>query len=316
MKKIILVSSSDSNYFPMLAEWVHSIRRHPESADMDIGILNAGLTEQQQDYLRSQGCIVKQAEWPAKLPASKTKGKEYLKSCICRPFLPDYFPGYDTICWMDADTWVQRWDVVPQFINAAQSGAIALTAQADRSYPRQMRIKWLGLLPLKVKGFYINNAREAFGPKMAKDLYSYTVLLAGMFALRTDAPHWKRWQEIMLKTLEKGKIFTAEQLALGVLCHLEKYPIDILPGYMHWLCTYPTHWDESKQAFVEPFTPHETIGVLHMSGVDEMRLDRDVKMEFKTRGGSTIQKSFRYPHFDGEKALTIYEAKEPAQHKA
>jgi hypothetical protein len=125
-----------------------------------------------------------------------------------------------------------------------------------------------------------------------------------MFALRADAPHWKRWQEIMLEGMKKGKIFTAEQLALGVLCHIEHYPVDILPGWMHWLCTYPTHWDEATQNFTEPFTPHETIGVLHMSGVDEMRLDRSVKMDFKTRGGGTASKSLRYPHCDGSKAIT------------
>lgn len=303
MNKVILVSSADSNYFPLLAEWLHSVRRHPESAAMDIGILNAGMTGAELDYLRAQGCIVKETEWPAQFPAWKIKGKDYLKSCICRPFLPDYFPGYETICWMDADTWIQRWDVLPKFINAAQTGAMALTAQMDRSYPRQMRIKWFGPFPVKIRGFYMNNAREAFGLKMAKDLYPFTVLLAGMFALRADAPHWKRWQEIMLKGLKKGKIFTAEQLALGILCHLEKYPIDILPGWMHWLCTYPTHWDEAAQSFTEPFTPHEQIGVLHMSGVDEMRLDRSVKMDFRTRGGGTISKSFRYPHFDGSKVI-------------
>ena len=303
MKKVIFVSSADSNYFPMLAEWIHSIRRHPESADMDIGILNAGMNEREVEYLRAQGCIVKETEWPAKFPSWKIRGKDYLKSCICRPFLPDYFPGYETICWMDADTWVQNWHVIPQFLNAAQNGNMALTTQMDRAYPRQMRIKWLGPIPIKIRGFYMNNAREAFGLKMAKDLYPFTVLLAGMFAMRADAPHWKRWQEIMLKGLKKGKIFTAEQLSLGILCHLEKYPIDILPGWMHWLCTYPTHWDEAAQMFTEPYTPHEKIGVLHMSGVDEMRLDRSVKMEFKTQSGGTIQKSFRYPYLDGEKVL-------------
>ncbi len=303
MKKVIFVSSADSNYFPLLAEWVHSIRRHPESAEMDIGILNAGMNARELDYLRAQGCIVKEAEWPIQFPAWKIKGKDYLKSCICRPFLPDYFPGYETICWMDADTWVQRWDAIPHFLDAARSGKMALTTQADRASHRQMRVKWLGLLPIKIKGFYINNAREAFGPKMAKNLYPYTVLLAGMFAMRTDAPHWKGWQEILLKALEKGKIFTAEQLSLGILCHLEKYPIDILPAYMHWLCTYPTHWDESAQAFTEPYTPHEQIGVLHMSGVDKMREDRNETMEFETRTGGKIQKSFRYPYLDGSKVL-------------
>ncbi|MFA5592102.1 MAG: glycosyltransferase [Micavibrio sp.] len=301
MSKVIFVSSADSNYFPLLAELVHSIRRHPESAGMDIGILNAGMNERELDYLRAQGCIVKEAEWPVKFPASKIKGKDYLKSCICRPFLPDYFPGYETICWMDADTWIQRWDVIPQFLGAAQSGKIALTAQADRSSLRPIRVQWLGPFPLKVKGFYMGNARGAFGMGMAKKLMPYSPLLAGMFALRSDAPHWKRWQEILLKALEKGKIFTAEQLSLGIMCYLENYPYDILPGWMHWLCTYPTHWDEQSQMFTEPFTPHEKLGVLHLSGVDKMREDREETMEFQTAVGGVTKKSFRYPYFDGSK---------------
>ncbi len=303
MKKVIFVSSADSNYFPLLAEWVHSIRRYVESAEMDIGILNAGMTEKELNYFRELGCLVKETQWPTKLPAWKIKGKDYLKSCLCRPYLPEYFPGYETICWMDADTWVQRWDVIPQFISAAQNGKMALTSQTDRSHPRQIRVKWLGPIPLKIKGFYINNAREAFGIKVAKQLYPYTPLLAGMFAMRSDAPHWKRWQELLLQGLKKGKIFTAEQLTLGILCHLEKYPVDILPGWMHWLCTYPTHWDESRKAFTEPFTPHETIGVLHLSGVDKMREDRNEKMIFETRSGTKTEKSFRYPFLDGSKVL-------------
>lgn len=300
--KTIFVSSADSNYFPLLAEWLHSMRLHPQTRDFDIGILNAGMNETEIAYLKEQGCIIKETQWPKDFPAWKIKGKDYLKSCICRPFLPDYFPGYDTICWMDADTWIQNGAAIPHFLKAAQTGKMALTAQSDRAVPRQIRVKWLGPLPIKIRGFYINNARKAYGRSMAKKLYPYTVLLAGMFALRADAPHWKRWQEIMLKGLEKGKIFTAEQLALGILCHIEKYPIDILPGYMHWLCTYPTYFDEDREVFVESYTPHETIGVLHMSGVDEMRLDRSVTAEFETTKGTKIQKSFRYPHFDGEKA--------------
>lgn len=299
--KTIIVSSSDSKYFPMLLELVHSIRRFPQSAGMDIGILNAGLTDANVETLKQAGCIVIDAQWPCELPPRKIKDKDYLKSCICRPFLPDYFPGYGTIVWMDADTWVQKWEPVQMFIDAAQSGKMALTSQVDRAYPRQIRLKWLGPIPIKLRGFYFSNAKEAFGLKKAKELYPYNVLLAGMFAMRADTPHWKRWQEIMLSALVKGKIFTAEQLSLGILSHLEKYPIDILPAWTHWLCQFKPLWNEETQSFIEPFTPHNEIGVLHLSGWDKMRIDRSVTTDFETSGGGTVQKSYRYPHFNGEK---------------
>ena len=303
MNAHIFVSSADSKYFPLLAEWLHSLRRTDFGRGIDIGILDAGMTAAQLNYLRASGCIVRETEWPKSLSPRRTKGRDYLKACICRPFLPDYFPGYETITWMDADTWVQREDVLPAFIASAQKGNIALTAQVDRAYPRQIRVKWLGPFPAKISGFYISNARKSLGWKTAKKLYPYSVLLAGMFSLRADAPHWKRWQEIMLGALDKGNIFTAEQLSLGVLCHLESYPHDIFPGWMHWLCNYPTLWDEGRQAFVEPFTPHNVLGVLHLSGVDEMRANRAHLADFKTINGGLVRKSFRYPYLDGESVL-------------
>lgn len=301
MTKTIFVSSSDSNYFPMLIEWVHSVRRFPQSEGIDIGILNAGLTQEQIETLRSVGCNVVDAQWPCPLPEKKIKGKEYLKSCVCRPFLPSYFPGYDMIVWMDADTWIQKWEPVEMFMAAAQRGRMALTSQADRAYPRQVRLKWLGRLPYKLRGFYFSNAKEAFGFKKAKELYPYNVLLAGMFALRADAPHWEKWQELMKSALKKGKIFTAEQLSLGLLGYIEKYPIDILPAWTHWLCQFKPLWNETTQSFVEPYMPYNEIGVLHMSGWDEMRLNRALTTDFKTMNDGMVEKSYRYPHFDGEK---------------
>jgi len=50
-----------------------------------------------------------------------------------------------------------------------------------------------------------------------------------------------------------------------------------------------------------PHAPNETIGILHLSGVDEMRLDRSVKTDFQTLNGQDIELSYRYPYFDGEK---------------
>lgn len=300
MTRTAFISSADYNYYPMLLEWVHSIRRFPQSATMDICILNAGLKPEQVERLKSEGCVVKNAEWPCDLPAHKIKNKEYLKSCVCRPFIPEYFPEYDTYFWMDADTWVQKWEAVEMFLAGAAKNKIALTSQADRAYPRQIRMKFLGRIPRKIRGFYLSNATESFGFSTAKKLLPYTVLLAGAFALNRDAPHWKRWQELMLTALKKGKVFTAEQLSLGVLCYLEGYEAEVLPAYTHWLCEYKPLWDKEKNMFVEPSLPHEEIGILHISGWDKMRLDRTAITDFKTMDGAVENLSYRYPHFSGE----------------
>ena len=300
MSKTAFVSGCDSNYFPLLLEWLHSLRSFKQSEDMDICILDAGLTEEQKQRLEPHVQSIVNPDWPAQLPAHKIKG-EYLKACVCRPFIPQIFPSYDTYIWMDADTWIQDWRGVELFLQGAAEGKIAVTAQVDRAYPKGgARVKWLGRWPWKVRGFYFSNALRAFDFKTAKDLLSYHVLLAGMFALRADAPHWQRWQELVKVAMTKGKVFTAEQLCLGKMCYLEGFEYEILPAYAHWLCEFKPLWDTEKKRFVEPFLPHEEIGVLHISGFDEMRLDRKITTDFKTTDGETIDHTYRYPAFDGE----------------
>ena len=80
-------------------------------------------------------------------------------------------------------------------------------------------------------------------------------------------------------------LFTAEQLTLGMMIHLEGLPIEILPAYLHWLCEFKPLWNPQKQVFVEPFLPHETIGILHLSGFDQMRVDRSDTTDFQTTDG-------------------------------
>ena len=48
MKKNVIVSLADSNYFPLLEELIASIKRFKESEKIAICILDAGLNEDQK----------------------------------------------------------------------------------------------------------------------------------------------------------------------------------------------------------------------------------------------------------------------------
>lgn len=300
MSKITFVSGCDAAYYPLLREWIHSLQQCTESKNFDINILDAGLTDEQKTALEPLVKSINVPEWPAGLPSHKIHGREYLKACVCRPFLPEIFPGYGTYVWMDADTWIQNWDGIELFLKGTAKNKISLTGQVDRAYPRIMRIKWLGPWPRKVRSFYFSNARKAFGFKTAKKLLPYHVLSAGAFALRRDAPHWKRWQELTIQAAQKGNVFTAEQLGLGILCYLEGYEFEMLPAWTHWLCQFKPLWDKASQKFVEPYLPNNPLSILHLSGYDEMRLDRTLTTDFKTTDDTTIELSYRYPDFDGK----------------
>lgn len=294
MTKIAFISGCDSNYYGMLREWIESVRRFPQAKDIDIGIINGGLEPQHVKELEALGCKVISPDWPTKLSWRKVRGREFLKCCVCRPFIPKIFPGYDLYMWMDADTWVQDWRAIDLYLEGARRGKLAITSQGDRGYMRQIRVKWLGPFLWKVGTFYYSNAQAAFGNKLARKILPFHVLNAGSFALAGNAPHWERWQSLLLQALKRGKVFTAEQLTLGVLTYLEEYPAEILPAWTQWLCENKPHWDKKRELFVEPFLPQEPIGIVHVSGFDDMRRDRAVLTEIPCTDGTSFQGTLRY----------------------
>ena len=94
MKKNVIVTLADSNYFELLNELINSIKQFRESENTAICVLDAGLTETQKQDLKIKVDEIKSAEWDIEVPEFKVKGKEWLKSQVSRAFLPKYFSNY------------------------------------------------------------------------------------------------------------------------------------------------------------------------------------------------------------------------------
>lgn len=304
--RIALITGGDSKYYPLISELIASVRRFPQSSTVDIHVLDAGLTEEQRAELRAQNIGTFAPDWPNADIARRGKGKEYVKACILRPFLRDLVPGYDIYIWLDGDTWIQDWSAIELFIRGAETRAMTCTMQVHHAYPKSMRLSWLGPFPFKPRSFYYSNARRAFGGAIARKLFAHNVFLAGAFALHHDAPHWDRWQTLILQALKRGKLFTAEQLTMGIMLHLDKYPVEILPLWCNWLCGFGVKFDPATGQFTEPYLPHQPLGILHLCGFDNMRVDDSVTVDVPWLDGSVHKMSLRY----GEvKKLSVIPAK-------
>ena len=59
MNNKTIVSLADSNYFELLCELIESIKRFKESKDIDICILDSGLTAEQIGFLTSRVSSIK-----------------------------------------------------------------------------------------------------------------------------------------------------------------------------------------------------------------------------------------------------------------
>ena len=142
MKKNVIISLADANYFLLLNELIDSIKRFKESEQIAICILDAGLTEEQKKDLSNKVDSIKSADWDIEVPDSKVRGKEWLKSQVSRAFLPRYFPGYEKYLWIDADAWVNSWYPIELFLKGCENGKLSIASSADRAYGRVLRAEW------------------------------------------------------------------------------------------------------------------------------------------------------------------------------
>ena len=143
MKKNVIVSLADSNYFELVDELVESIIRFQESKNVAICILDAGLTRDQKTILSKKVDQIKPAEWDIHVSQFKVKGKEWLKSQVSRAFLPDYFPDFEKYLWIDCDAWVNSWDTIELYFKACENGKLGITQTIGAGYKILSRVKWI-----------------------------------------------------------------------------------------------------------------------------------------------------------------------------
>src|SRR5271155_5844537 len=100
-KPVILATGCDAFFYPYMEETLKSLVALGIDRQADIGILDFGLDPGQLQVLRAQGYIVREPEWTLSIP-SMIKRKLDL-GYVVRSALREYFQGYSTYVWFDAD---------------------------------------------------------------------------------------------------------------------------------------------------------------------------------------------------------------------
>ena len=301
MKNNTIVSLADSNYFDLLNELVDSILKFPEGKEVDICILDAGLSDEQKKILSNKVKEIKKAEWDIEVPGYKVGQKEWLKSQVSRAFLPKYFPGYKKYLWIDCDAWVQDWSSVELYFKACESGKLGITQTMGPGYRIMSKVKWLFGKVAVIKSQNFKHAISSkIGTENARKLAFAPHINIGVFSLEENSPCWKNWQKNLTKTLSSGKIFGSEGLAINMSVYIDEIETEFLPLNCNWIASnLLPRYDEQKQYFVEPFLPNTKIGIMHLAAGlwkdgKDMRIDKSVKIEIKTLVNKTITKSLRY----------------------
>ena len=301
MKNNTIVSLADSNYFDLLNELVDSILKFPEGKEVDICILDAGLSDEQKKILSNKVKEIKKAEWDIEVPGYKVGQKEWLKSQVSRAFLPKYFPGYTKYLWIDCDAWVHDWSSVDLYFKACEGGKLGITQTMGPGYRIMSKVKWLFGKVAVIKSQNFKHAISSkIGTENARKLAFAPHINIGVFSLEENSPCWKNWQKNLTKTLSSGKIFGSEGLAINMSVYIDEIETEFLPLNCNWIASnLLPRYDEQKQYFVEPFLPNTKIGIMHLAAGlwkdgKDMRINKSVEIDVKTLSKKTISKSLRF----------------------
>lgn len=280
---LVIASAADAAYFPLLQEMVLSVRAL--RSGVAIGILDLGMTAEQCAWLIDRAARLVPPEWDVDFPG-RDRAPEAFKAQVARPFLPRHFPGHEMYLWIDADAWLQDWRAIELLCAAAGRDRLAIVPEIDRAYKRHYKRPKLFGRTLAWK-----NYREAFGWRAADRLGRNPMVNCGVFALHREAPHWRAWARLLAQVLQRTRFFYAEQTALNYAIFAERLAVDFLPAYCNWLAgdAAPV-FDARRGLFVEPYAPHEVIGIMHLAGPEQ----KTQRFRLNRLDGGTVETMLRY----------------------
>ena len=301
MKENTIVSLADEKYFNLLEELIESIKCFPESKNIAICVLDAGLNQDQIDKIKNKVDEIKKAEWDIEVSTLKVKGKEWLKSQVSRAFLPKYFPNYKKYLWIDCDAWVNDWSSIELYFKACDKGKLGITQSIGPGYRVLSKVKWLfGKFAIIKSQNFKHAVSSKINMQKARKIAFAPHINIGVFSLEKSSSVWSVWQNNLKETLKHGRIFGSEGLAINLSVYVDNVDTEFLPLGCNWIASNVLpKFDESKGEFVEPYLPNNKIGIMHLAaGIwkegKDMRLDKSIKIEIKSLNDNAISKSLRF----------------------
>jgi hypothetical protein len=291
---VTIVSGGDSKYFQLLKELALSIREKHEGKSINIAYLDGGLTSENINYFKSLNIEVVDPGWCNPIAEQKAAGRNFLKINIAKMHLDKILPNRKIIIWIDADAWLQTFESIDLFSIVANKNKLAIVSQATRLESKNIQFKKLFTHRfVELRNILYKNARRAgLKTNLIEKMQGRPTLNAGAYSLHVKAPHWKRLRYWQNEILKKGRLFTSDQLSIGLTIYHDQLTYEALPDICNYI--YPWRYDEDKNLFVDYFAPYTPVSIVHLAGQDQSRNDHLYKVKMLNQNDQIIKKTLRY----------------------
>lgn len=260
--KVVIVTGADEAYAAGVLDIAERFAAHRERGEVALACLNLGMSATSLASLMPLADRVVQPAWDLPVRDTLRMEEPHLRALTARPFLRDYFPGYDVYLWIDADVLVQQPQVAHWYVDGALQRGMALVPQVHHAYRHtESAFHWR-----------MNRLTAYFDKERARDFLWQTYYNAGVFALTAGAPHWEAWARYFREGLARcDGAFVCDQTALNEAVHREQLGVTALPATANWLCHLAMPVQNDSTHFVEPAAPNRLLGFVHFSAATVRR---------------------------------------------
>ena len=267
MKKNVIVTGSDKKYYPFLKNLINSLINSNSLDICDLCILDVEDNSQYLEELDSK--ITKKKKANFNLNILFKDRQDWFKLLTERPFMKDYFPGYDKYIWMDADTEVLSNDGIKNIIDACEDKDLAIAPEINESYVfknSKFGIKKIFKSYYKISGWSFKNYRKYFSDRIGEDLFFKPLFNNGIFCLKSTSKIWDLWKTEYQGALNKAKTsygIKTDQLSLNKIIYENFEKISILDSTNNWLVSRSEKIKMINNDFFTPSFPNRKINILH-----------------------------------------------------
>ena len=265
--QVVFFTGCDARYFSLCIDLINSIKAI-NGALPRMRVLDLGLETQQISKLKDYVEGVIEPTWEL---GQQPNYPSWFRGMTSRPFLPKYASDAEIVVWIDADTWVQRWQPLENLINAARDGALAIVEEqfgqgftVRSQSPNGINVHQYSTASLKA------NLRrcyeQCFGDLIASTYGDLPAFNSGVFALRANSPTWIIWRDMLASGLRGGYHMLVEQQALSIAIRQRRVPVALQPLEANFVCVHGLPWfDPVQRKFTLPRNKDVTLGIVHLT---------------------------------------------------
>jgi hypothetical protein len=259
MPKIVICTGSDTNLFYLAKGLILSLRRVLQLHDVELAFFDLGCTQQELAWLEARTHKLIKPKDDFDISGMETF-EPYRLGQACRPLLPNYFPGYSSYMWMDADVWIQDPAIVKKFFDMAEKNLTAIVPECDVAYPFLRD----PAAALQFHRYKYHQWSASYGEDEARKYALLPIFNNGVFAMGAQSTIWSLWERNLALSLQRGLTALFDQLSLQKTL-LEAGGMHALPSRANWMSHYALPQRRAEDGvWIEPRFAGQPIGIMHL----------------------------------------------------